>query len=404
MKSFAYRAVHTSGQLHKGVMSAANENALAAFLRGQGLELIEAAHRPDESFQNPLRRLGSPMADEEKIAFYGQMEELLRAGMSLTDALGVLKSSLRDSLLQEPLARIQESLLAGASVADAFACAHTFDPLEVSILRAGEKEGALTGSFGQLKAHGQRRWALGKQVRRAVRYPLFLFCVACGVTLFMMGFVVPQIIVFLESLGTKLPVMTRVLITGARLFTTFAWVIPFIALTVWGGVVFLRRRSESARRACDAWLLKAPIVGGVIRATALARVAASLSLLIRAGVALPTALETAAPLSSNADLEARLERAAFDLATGAPFSKAVASSFPAIIVQRFAVAERCGALASSMDAAAATLEQAQQEKIEAFLGLLEPVLTAFVGGLLAWIVLAVLGPVYGSLGPLAQGI
>ncbi|MFA6279652.1 MAG: type II secretion system F family protein [Bdellovibrionales bacterium] len=405
MTAFAYRAVNAAGRLQKGLMTAANENDLASLLRQQDMELIDARERregPPSLWVNPFK---PTLRGEERLLLCGQLRDLLKAGLPFAQALHHVLQAMRDTALRHPLDEIEKKLLAGASITQSFeSVPFLFDAVALSILRAGEKNGDLAETFSRLARHFQEQQALRKQLRRAIRYPLFLMVVALSVTGFMMTFVVPQLIAFLTSLGTTLPPMTLFLISSADLFATLWWALPLAALTLAVPLVHLRRRHHAVKITTDRILLSLPVVGVLLQKIALSRLTASFALLIKAGLTLPEALETAAPTCVNAALEAQVVEAKNSLLTGKPLSQATATLFDPLITQRLIVAEKSGTLEAVLDDIAAGFETQAKESIDAFLGALEPALTLSVGGLLAWIVLAVLGPVYGSLTPLAQGM
>ncbi len=401
MTSFSYRAVHKTGRVQKGLMAAANENELASVLRGLDLELIEARRqKPNASLHLPER-----VDPKQTAALCTQLRDLLNAGLPFADALDLVIEAMPPGGFQTKLATMAQTLRAGASVYETFGQHKTlFDPVFLAILDSGERGGDLSVTFARLA--DQFRWQLRLKaaLRRALRYPLFLTFVAACVTSFMMAFVVPEIVLFLAGLGTDLPFATRLLIASADIFATLWWMLPLLALSLFVALFVGRKISSSFKESSDGFLLRLPGLGSIIKKLALARFAASFSALLSSGLSLPSSLETAAGTLGNAFLAARARVAAAQLHEGAALSETLTPLFPQTALQMIKVSEKSGRLPQTIADLAKLYETEAQESVESFLGALEPALTLFVGGLLAWIVLAVLGPVYGSLGALAGGI
>lgn len=402
MASFAYRAVHASGRIQKGHMTAANENELAFYLRQIDLELIEAKKARRET----PRRNGLKLKGGDLIGFCGQMEDLLRAGSPFDEALALVIETLEPgSALAARLAAVAQAIRAGSSVSGAFAAsALPYDPVFLALLEAGEQSGDLAATFARLTRQLRRQAQIKRELTRALRYPLFLLAVAFAVTSFMMGFVVPEIVSFLTSLGGELPLATRILLRLAGLFETLWWLAPALALLGWLAVKAGRRLSPAFAERADGWKLALPSWGPVLRKLALARFAASLNILLKSGLSLPDSVRIAGATLGNLFLSARAREAADRLIEGRAFSQASASLFPPPVLQMIKVGEKSGAVPKALEEIARSYDRETQESVAAFLGALEPALTGLIGALLAWIVLAVLGPVYGSLGPLAGGL
>jgi type IV pilus assembly protein PilC len=402
MKSFAYRAVHSSGKLHKGTLRAENENELSAVLGRKNLELISAKALRTKSartFRTPIK------GETERLHFTSQMEDLLRAGLPFTQALSVIIESLPESATKDNLLSIESKIRAGASIKQAFESEQGwFDPVSLAILEAGEESGKLPEIFARLARHFKKQQELRMTTRRALRYPLFLLTLACCVTCFMMLWVVPQILTFLIAEGRELPLTTRILMTAAELFSALWWLLPASALSLGAAYFLARRFSDRAHRYMDALLLRVPFIGTLWHDLALARWSESLTLLLTSGVPLPKALLMAHASLGNKELSCLAQQGRLALLDGTSFSIAMQPLFSPFLFQLVRIGEQTGTLHKMLDETAKGCEKKAQESLSSFLGALEPALTVLVGALLAWIVLAVLGPLYTSLGVLSGGM
>lgn len=404
MPSYAYRAIHASGRIQKGHMEAVHENELASCLRQLNLELIDAKGQPATTLRFTLRpKDKAPM--RQRIVFCSQMEDLLRVGLPFIEGLDIIASSMPNSLLQTKLVTIAQTVRAGSSLTAAFALHPSlFDPVFLAILEAGEKSGDMAETFGRLARQLRWQYKLRQDFSRAVRYPLFLLFVASGITSFMMGFVVPEIVSFLTDLGQELPFLTRLLIGSASFLGAVWWCPPLFLLAGGGALVVLRSLSSDIKERSDGWLLAVPGLGPLLRKLALTRFATSFMILLKSGLSVQTALTLGAGTLGNAFLKAQAMEAADHIGSGAALSRATSALFPPLVLQMMKVGEKSGQIPKVFEDIARHYERDAQDSLESFLGAIEPALTLLVGGLMVWIVLAVLGPVYGSLGSLAGGI
>jgi type IV pilus assembly protein PilC len=396
MPAYRYRAVHASGRIAEGRLAAANEWELAQHLGDAGLELIEA--RAKSATATPRPRLRQRTTPRELAQFCVQMADLMQAGISFPDALQDIAATDEAGGLRDALLDCGRAIGHGSPIAAAFARhPRLFPDAFRAILGAGEKSGDLAMTFTHLARYAEGRAKTIEQLRRAVRYPLFLLAVAGGVVVFMMTMVVPQIIQFLNSIDSQLPLMTRMLIGVSAIVAANWWIAGLVLIALFPALHFLRRHSESAARTIDDAILHLPLIGIVWRKMALTRFAQSFAVLFRSGVGIPHGLKDARATLGNKALEYMLIDAERQVQSGCALSTALNSIFPPFAIRMLRTGERSGQLANALDRIATTCEREANEAAEKLIGAMEPVLTLLIGGLLGWIVLAVLGPIYGNL-------
>lgn len=406
MRAYAYRAIHSgTGKIQKGKISAQNENELSRFLHDLDLELIEA--KPEKpsafSFSSLQKQMNKQSYHAELIVICTHMRDMLRAGVSFENAFTLCADSMDDPAFRDALRQITQDVRAGNYVSAAFEKQpHLFDPVFLSILEAGEVGGDLATTFDRLNKHLVWQDQVTRQIRKAVRYPLFLLCLALSVITFMLTFVLPQLIEFLSTLGHELPWSTRILIMSAEIFTQIWWLFPLLILGGIGTALTMRKWSRDSAVMLDHALLRIPLLGPTLHKLALVRLATSLSLLVKSGLPLPKALETAQKSLNSPALERATKAAHAQLLNGKSFSQAAKILFPPFVLQMLKVGEKSGTMPSTLDRVAKSIEDEAKDAVDKFLSLLEPALTVLVGALMAWIVLAILGPVYSSLAPLSQ--
>jgi type IV pilus assembly protein PilC len=213
---------------------------------------------------------------------------------------------------------------------------------------------------------------------------------------------VPQIVQFLGSINGRLPLATRMLIALSNLFANYgialAVLVAFLCAAIVAGRIFFPAFGVMQ----DAFILRLPGIGAVIAKTSLARFAHNFSLLFRSGCDVPSCLHQAQNIVGNRHLSACLAIAAQRVQSGTSLSQALDGTLPAFAIGLLRTGERSGNLAKSLDDIAATYDREAQAATDSFIGMLEPALTLAIGGLLAWTVIAVLGPLYGSLSVLGE--
>lgn len=408
MPTYRYRAASPSGAIFKGLAAAAHESELAQRLGASGLELISTRERKPgspvsaksgaETTPDFPPRPRKKVPPETLALFCQQMADILKAGVPFLGALQDLGPTSENAALRETLSDIERGINHGKRIGAAFA-AHpkSFPPVFLAILAAGEASGDMAATFSRLARDQRYRAESRERLRRAIRYPVFLLALALGVAGFMMTQVVPPIVSFLNDMNSDLPPATRLLIGISNLLAQSAMPIFLALLAAAVSAVALHRCSRRASLALDRAMLRLPIVGPILLRFALARFAQSFALLFQSGLKVPEALKAARDSLNNRALAAELDDGERRLISGSPLNEALNRLFPPFALRMLRHGERNGRLSQSLDDIASICGREAERASERIIGSLEPALTIFVGSLLAWIVLAVLGPVYSGL-------
>ncbi len=403
MPAFAYRAVHASGRVSRGEMSASNENELGHYLRQSGLELIDAREKKNSSLRFSFSRSRARRTEASELC--ARLSDLLQAGIPFADALNDVNPTVSSRVLADALTQISNAVADGKGIAASFGMfSGLFPPVLISIVAAGEASGDMAATFRFLSRLTKTRAETHERLRRALRYPLFLFLVAGGASLFMMTAVVPQIVQFLNGLGGRLPFATRALIATSSFIASYGpgLFASLIASTV--AAFAARKISPSFALIFDRALLRLPAVGVIVLKTDIARFAQSFAILFRSGCDVSSCFEQANETVGNRALQSGIKDAAQRVHNGAALSSALEGVLPPFAVGALRVGERSGNIAKSLETIAESYNREAARAVDSFIGLLEPGLTLIVGLLLAWTVLATLGPLYGSLSVLGGRI
>lgn len=395
MPAFEYLALDTAGRSQKGVLQADTARAARASLRDRGLNplQIDPVSETVGSAAMPLRRAG--LSGAQLALLTRQLATLVASGLPIDEALQALAEG-SDGKLRVQIVALRARVMEGASLAGAMAeFPDTFPALFRASVAAGEAAGKLDRVLLRLADYAESRDALRRKILLALTYPLLLTVVALAVVAGLMTWVVPQVIeVFLQHQQT-LPWPTRVLIALSGWLRDYGVALLLVVLaTVVIGAVLLR--SESAKARLHAALLKLPMFGRLLRSIETARFARTLALLVGSAVPLLEAVGISARVVENQALRQALLRVGVRVREGQGFAHALAETreFPPVAVRLIASGEKSGRLDDMLFEASAHQERELDTALGVAMAALGPGVILAVGGLVLFIVLAILLPIF----------
>ncbi len=391
MPAFEYQALKPGGRETRGNLQADSERHARQMLRDMGLMPLEVQPARGDGPQAKGLRVNA----EEIALITRQLAAMLAAGLPLVEALGAVAQEAQNRS-HRLLLDIQAQVREGQSLADALA-RHpaSFDALYVSSVAAGEQSGQLGPIFLQLADQIERQQRFQQQTRLALLYPALLAVVAFAVVAGLMVYVVPRIVTVFDRAGQGLPLVTQWLVT----LSAFArhqggWLLLAMALA--GGAFALSLRLPGWRLRVDGLALRLPVLGHWLQQVQATRFARAMGLLLSAAVPVTEALRIASGGISNLAWKARLQQAARKVEEGQALSRALAEEnlLPPVMLRLIASGERSGELDTLFAHAAVLSEERMQRASQAFLALLAPALVLLVGGMVLFIVLAILLPIF----------
>ena len=398
MTRFRYRALAAGGGARTGLMIATDAGELERRLKQTGMDLI--ACRP----AGPLCRLhGRRLSRRQLINICFHLDQFVRAGIPLVDGLRDLADSLDEAAAREYMTGIVAAVEGGSTLSAALAGMDgAFDGIAVSLIRAGEESGRLPDVLGRLVESLKWQDELGAQSRRLLVYPAFMAGTVATALLFLISTVLPQMLPFLLALGRELPLQTRLLlwlVDGWR--TSWPWLCTLSVVTLLAGMLWWRLSPVAAQR-LDHALLHLPVIGDLRRKIILARFADVLATMYAAGIPLLDALHGITGVIGSRDIERAVGDAATAIAGGQGIATAFADTgvLPPLVVRMLRIGEQTGALDTALANVSYFFGREARERIANLQTTIEPSLTIAIGLLLAWVMLAVLGPVYDAVGSL----
>jgi len=383
------------GKTTVGRLEAVNVADLEMRLSRMGLDLIN--YREATFGRTRARRNTVRIRRSELINFCFHLEQLVVAGVPVVDALADLRDSVEDHRLREVIAGMLESIQGGATLSKAMEqFPGIFDGVFINLIRAGE----LSGQVGTVlrKVTENLRWQdeQAAHVKKILTYPIVVTVVILGVISFLMLYLVPQLVQFIQSMGEVLPLHTRILLAVSDLFVTYWYLLLPLPIPIVLGAIAMRKVSPSFDYALDDMKLKIWIVGPLMKKIILARFANYFALMYSSGISVLDCIRITEGLVGNKAVAEATRRAYRQIAEGASISQGFeyAGLFPPLVLRMLRVGENTGALDTSLLNISYFYERDVRDSIERIQAMIGPVMTVLLGGLLLWVLVSVLGPIY----------
>lgn len=398
MPAFRYQAVDTSGAPSEGVLQADSPRAARGDLKSRGLlplgvELI--SHASDATGQPRRWRWGEKLSTVELALFTRQLASLLEAQLPLEQAFDALMEQAERPYLRELVAAIRAEVISGSALSDALARRpRDFADIYRALVASGEHIGQLSQVLSRLADFVERRNALVQKVKLAFTYPAIVTVVAFAIVIFLLTYVVPQIVAVFANTKQKLPFLTIAMLALSDFVRHWGWL---LALSL-GAAFWLWRRAlrhPATRLRWHQYLLTAPLVGRFERSLNTSRFASTLAITISSGVPILRALQTSRDTLSNLAMRQQVEAATTSVREGVGLARALSSQayFPPLLIHMIRAGEVTGELPAMLNRAAAMQEQDLERRAMTIASLLEPLLILAMGGVVLLIVLAVLMPI-----------
>jgi general secretion pathway protein F len=398
MPAFRYEAVDADGATRKGVVNADNARSARADLRSQGLTPLAVdaiAAQVDAAGVAKSRGFGERLSQVELALFTRQLASLLEAGLPLEQAFTALLEQAERAYVRDLVASIRSEVMGGASFSDALS-RHPRDFAEIyrALVASGEQIGQLSRVLSRLADYIERSNALVQKVRLAFIYPGIVTVVAFAIVIFLLTYVVPQIVSVFANTKQKLPLLTMMMLAVSNFTRAYG---IYVALILIGAFMAWRRalKNPDLKRRFHTWLLTAPVYGKFERSMNTARFASTLAITTGSGVPILRALETSRDTLSNVAMKELVEEASASVREGVGLARALSAQkhFPPMLVHMIRAGEITGELPAMLERAAASQQADLERRALTIAGLLEPVLILAMGVVVLLIVLAVLMPI-----------
>ena len=398
MAAFRYEAVDAVGSTRKGVLDADSARAARADLRAQGMVPITVAaisSQVDAAGQTRRRRFGDSLSTTELALFTRQLASLLEASLPLEQAFSALLEQAERPYLRDLVASIRSEVMAGSSLSDALS-RHPRDFADIyrALVASGEQIGQLSRVLSRLADYIERRNSLVQKVKLAFTYPAIVTVVAFAIVIFLLTYVVPQIVSVFANTKQKLPLLTTMMLAVSDFVRNYGWMVA-LAFTAFYLAWRNALKNPEIKRRWHTWLLTAPLYGKFERSLNTARFASTLAITTGSGVPILRALQTSRDTLSNVAMREQVADAANSVREGVSLARALSAHkhFPPMLIHMIRAGEITGELPAMLERASNAQEQDLERRAMTIAGLLEPALILAMGVVVLLIVLAVLMPI-----------
>jgi type IV pilus assembly protein PilC len=405
MPDFWYSALTDAGVVTEGQMTAPNENAVADQLRAAGAFLIKTEIRSKTAGSSRPTTLTDGTVDrKDLLAFLEYVAGSFDVGIPMLDTLDDVINRLQSKRLKKIVGEIRYAVAEEGKSLSAALAEHpkAFPELYVGTIRAGEASGELGYALRQLVEYMDWQENISAQLRQATAYPAIVLTAVGLLVVGLLGFVFPRITPLLRINNIELPMPTRIILVLST-FVHDQWLICIIGIAAIAAGVWLVRRSPTGRMHLDRMVMKLPIVGPVIRDVYMARIVTYLALFYRTGVELVLSLTIVERIIANRAVAADIARARQLVTEGVSMAAAFGRSplFPPVVIRAIALGEATGNLDTALTRAKDYYEREIPAAVRRMIIVLQPLLIAFIGGVVLMVALAIVLPIlniYNSIG------
>ena len=393
MAMFEYKAATGAGEVVNGVLAGSSRASVIAQLQSLGhvpIRVDDAAEQTTtrRSFQWRRERVTADDVGD----LTRELATLLKAGLPLDRALGILTSLSGNDALSAALGDVRDRVKEGSTLADAMEAQEgVFSRFYISLLRAGESGGALEVVLERLADHLERTKETRGALTSALIYPAILVVVALASIFILLGYVVPQFTEMFDGVGQALPLSTRITIAVGEGLQAWGWVLILLAI---GGIAFMRRQLANPVSAYKwhAMALRAPVLGAIVVKMEVARFAHTLSTLLHNGIPLLKALTIVKDTMGNLVLSRGIEKVTGGLREGQRLADPLSEVpyFSSFAVHMIRVGEESGELEQILHQVATTFDRDTQLTIKRAMTLLEPMLILVLGFIIAAVIISIL--------------
>ncbi len=395
MPAFRYTVIDPTGKRISQTMNASNKREVATFLAKNNYFIVAI----NEKTAKGLLKGSQKISPKDKIFFTQNVSVLLASGVSLGEAISIIAEDANSKSMTVFCSALQDELEKGTPLSKALSLyPDNFDSVYISLVNAGENSGQLDVVMNNLAKGMQKDIRTIQQVKSALLYPAFVLASLFVLGLIVVFFVLPKISTIFEQLNVSLPITTRALIAFSK-FTSAHPILILASLIIGGIATVLYFRSRWSKKLIGILASRLPVLKKIIFHLDLLRLSSTLSLLLNAGLPIQEAIKIAASTIKNPRLQQQFETVTPKLASGRSLGQVLHEvTLPKTFISLVAVGERSGNIATIFASLAEHYEDLLDTSIKDFTGIIEPVLTLFVGLMVAGVIASVMVPLYSFIG------
>lgn len=393
---YEYEAISRGGERVAGRIEADRSNIAAKQLKESGYYVTSIKEVQEKKDLGSVLKASGRVKTKDLTIFSHQFAAMIDAGISLVDAFNILYEEAEHPKLKEVIREIQEDIETGSSLSDAMAKhPKVFPQLYCQLIRAGETGGVLNTVLNQLAEHYERQDEINGKVKSALYYPITILVIAVFVVIFLVVKIVPTFVGMFNSFGAALPLPTRILLGASDFLQTYWWA---LLLGIGGllAIFYSYRQTPSGELQLDKLILKIPVIGNMMQKVILSRFSSTLAILLGSGVDLISSLNIVEDVVGNKVYANALVEARGQVREGVSFSRPLANMpiFPSILVQMVKIGEESGNLVMMLNKVSNFYDREVGNAVEASISLIEPLMIVFLAGVVGFIVISIVLPMF----------
>lgn len=399
MAIYEYKGLDVEGKSKAGIVDADSPKVARAKLRKSGIfpvEITQTQQAAPTGLSKPVTLFSERMTLAETAVMTRQLSTLLGAGISLMEALGALTEQVEKPAAKKIWIDVREGVKEGASLADALTRhPKVFSVLYRQMVRAGEASGTLDRILVRLADYLESQVRLRNKLFSILTYPVLMLFVSGAILVFLISFVVPKVTAIFADLNQALPLPTEILLALSDFLRGYGWLL--IGAGVLGGMMYRRHiQTPRGREQYDRLLLRIPLAGRVAKMVAISRFTRTLATLLASGVPLLTALEIVQQVVGNKVLEEAIQGARGNIREGQSIADPLKRSglFPPLVTHMIAIGEKSGELEGMLQKVSEAYDNEVETVVTGMTSLLAPLMILGMGGVVLFIVLAILLPIF----------
>ena len=395
MPVYIWEGKAAKGTIQKGENDAPSEKILRQILKAQKINVSKVKQKPKDIFEN-VAFMQPGVKTKDLIVFTRQFSTMIDAGLPLIQGLDILANQEENPTFKKVLMQVKLDVEGGSSLAEALKKhPKVFDNLYVNLVAAGEMGGILDTILQRLAAYIEKNARLVSKVKGALIYPVTIMVIAVFVILIMLVFVIPVFAEMFTDFGGELPGLTQAVVNISD-FLRNNWIVLTV---IFAALFYAFKKWKSTDRGeylFDKYLLKAVVIGDLLRKVAVAKFTRTLGTLITSGVPILDGMDVVAKTAGNRVVEEAINNTKQSISEGKTIAAPLEESgvFPPMVCQMVAVGESAGSLDAMLDKIADFYEEEVDTAVDALTALIEPVMMVFLGGTVGTMLIAMYLPIF----------
>ena len=395
MPVYIWEGKTAKGTIQKGETDAPSEKILRQILKAQKINVSKVKQKPKDIFEN-VAFMQPGVKTKDLIVFTRQFSTMIDAGLPLIQGLDILANQEENRTFKKVLMQVKLDVEGGSSLAEALKKhPKVFDNLYVNLVAAGEMGGILDTILQRLAAYIEKNARLVSKVKGALIYPVTIMVIAVAVIIIMLVFVIPVFAEMFTDFGRELPGLTQAVVNISD-FLRNNWIVLTV---IFAGLFYAFKKWKSTDRGeylFDKYMLKAIVIGDLLRKVAVAKFTRTLGTLITSGVPILDGMDVVAKTAGNRVVEEAINNTKQSISEGKTIAVPLEESgvFPPMVCQMVAVGESAGSLDSMLEKIADFYEEEVDTAVDSITALIEPVMMVFLGGSVGTMLIAMYLPIF----------